>query len=265
MKSPTARLIALVPLVILLAGAAPVPAPARSGPNDALDAARKALDQPVTMDFAESPLPAVLSQLGERAKVPIVLDRATIQQLGLDPNEMPVTARLKDVKLKAGLRTVLAHYNLGYAAIGDTIVVTTEDVAQQRLLRQSVDVDVADQSLADELKRLGRVTGVNLVIDPRQAKAAQANVALRLEDVPLETAVRLLAELGGLKPVRMGTVVFVTSQERADKLKADGDLVPAAPPIGDRPMIAVPGPTVFPAVPPLPVAPAPAAPPHNAP
>jgi hypothetical protein len=189
----------------------------------------------------------------------------------MDPNEMPVTARLKDVKLRAGLRTVLAQYNLGYAAVGDTIIVTTEDVAQQRLLRQSVDVDVAGQPLADELKRLARVTGVNLVIDPRQVKVAQANVTLRLDDVPLETAVRLLSELGGLKPVRMGTVVFVTSEERADKLKADGDLMPATPPalMGDRPVaIPAPGAAVGPggaAGPLVPPVPPPPAAPRNAP
>jgi hypothetical protein len=270
MTNATKRLAALVLAVILLAGAAPAPTPTRSGASDApADAARKALDQVMAVEFAETSLPGALAQLGELAKVHIVLDRSSIQQLGMDPNEMPVTARLKDVRLRAGLRTVLAQYNLGYAAVGDTIIVTTEDVAQQRLLRQSVDVDVAGQPLADELKRLARVTGVNLVIDPRQVKVAQATVTLRLDDVPLETAVRLLSELGGLKPVRMGTVVFVTSEERADKLKADGDLMPATPPalVGDR-TVAIPAPPVvgggvFP--PPVALPAPPAVPPRNAP
>jgi type II secretory pathway component HofQ len=256
-------LITLLSTVVLIAGAAPAPVAPRSGGTDSIpDAARKALDQTVTLEFGETPLAAALAQIAERTKVQVVLDRASIGQLGLDPNDMPVTARLKEVKLKAGLRTVLAQYNLGYAAVGDTIIVTTEDVAQQRLLRQSVEVDATNQPLADTLKRLARSTGINLVIDPRQVKAAQAAVTLQLEDVPLETAVRLLAELAGLKPVRMGNVVFVTSEDRADKLRGDGDLVPAMPSIAaDRPA-AIVMPAAGGAAPPIPVAvPAPPPPP----
>jgi type II secretory pathway component GspD/PulD (secretin) len=268
MSNPVNRLAILLPAIVLLAGAAPAPVPPRSGGSDASpDAARKALDQTVTLDFGETPLAAALAQIAEKTKVQVVLDRTSIQQLGLDPNDMPVSARLKDVKLKAGLRTVLAHYNLAYAAIGDTIIVTTEEVAQQRLLRQSVEVDADKQPLADVLKRLGRSTGINLVIDPRQAKAAQAAVTLQIDDVPLETAVRLLSELAGLKPVRMGNVVFVTSEERADRLRADGDLVPVAPSAmaGDRPTaIMLPAGGGAAAPPPPPVAPAVPAP-RNAP
>jgi type II secretory pathway component GspD/PulD (secretin) len=251
--------LALLPAVVFISGAAPVPErPPAADP--APGAARAALEQPVTAEFAETPLPAALTQLGEQAKVAIVLDRASVQQLGMDPNEMPVSARLKNVKLKTGLRTVLSQFNLAFAAVGDTVVVTTEDVAQQRLLRQPVDVDAANQPFADALKRLARSTGTNLVIDPRQAKAAQAAVTLRLDDVPLESAVRLLAELAGLKPVRVGNVLFVTSEERADKLRGDGDLVPAAPP-GPVPPVERPTPAVVPpAVPAPPVAPPPPAP-----
>jgi hypothetical protein len=42
--------------------------------------------------------------------------------------------------------------------------------------------------------------------------------------VPLETAVRLLAEMAGLKPVRVGNVLFVTKKETANELRADPDL-----------------------------------------
>ncbi len=49
-------------------------------------------------------------------------------------------------------------------------------------------------------------------------------MTLHLEDVPLETAVRLLSEMAGLKPVRVGNVLFVTSKDNAAELRQDPDL-----------------------------------------
>ena len=90
----------------------------------------------------------------------------------------------------------------------------------QRQLRQRVSVDWDDIQFTKALKDLAKETATNLVLDPRQAKkAADVRVSMKLDDVPLETAVRLMAEMAGLKPARMGNVLFVTSEERAEKLK----------------------------------------------
>src|SRR5438105_4858356 len=75
-------------------------------------------------------------------------------------------------------------------------------------------------------QKLAKETATNLVIDPRMAKEAQATVSVELDEVPLESAVRLLAEMAGLKPVRLGNVLFVTSKTAAVSLRADPDLVP---------------------------------------
>jgi hypothetical protein len=65
-----------------------------------------------------------------------------------------------------------------------------------------------------------------LLVDPRVSKEAQSPVTLQLDDVPLETAVRLMAEVSGLKAVRMGNVLFVTNKANAAELRAEPDLVP---------------------------------------
>jgi hypothetical protein len=85
-------------------------------------------------------------------------------------------------------------------------------------------------------------------------------VTLQLEDVPLETAVRLLADLAGLKPVRLDNVLFVTTEERADKLRPDATPSPAPASIAiDRPAAApAAAPAVAPGVVPPPGGPAPA-------
>ena len=173
-----------------------------------------------------------------------MLDGLTIQQqLGFTPDQppTPVDVDLKDMKVRTALRAILAQYGLSYAPIGDTVVVTTEDVAMVRQMRQRVNVDLIKVELARALRQLAHDTATNVIVDARAEKDAQAQVTMQLEDVPLETAVRLLSEMAGLKPVRVGNVLFVTKKEIANELRNDPDLVqpvqpgqpqPGVPPIG---------------------------------
>jgi hypothetical protein len=65
-------------------------------------------------------------------------------------------------------------------------------------------------------------------------------VTLKLQDVPLEVAVRLMANQAGLRPVRTGNVLYVTTKANAAELRSDGEgsgipvptMVPGA--YGDR-------------------------------
>jgi type II secretory pathway component HofQ len=97
-----------------------------------------------------------------------------------------------------------------------------------------VDVDLSEVPLDTALKKLAQGTGVQIVFDPKLGKEAHAPVSLRVDDVPLEAAVRLLTNLAGLKPYRMGNIVYITTKERFAELKAEPDLVP-------RPRIGQPG------------------------
>ena len=63
----------------------------------------------------------------------------------------------------------------------------------------------------------------------RAEKQAQTKVTLRLEDVPLETAVRLLAEMANLKPVRVGNVLFITGKDNAREMMQDPDIAQPNP------------------------------------
>ncbi len=74
------------------------------------------------------------------------------------------------------------------------------------------------------MRQVARDAGVNVLLDTRAEKGADAKVTLHLEDVPLETAVRLLAEMANLKPVRVGNVLFVTGKENANEMRQDPDL-----------------------------------------
>src|SRR5262249_13800110 len=87
---------------------------------------------------------------------------------------------------------------------------------------------VDGQQMVQAIKKLAAETGTNLLIDTRVMKEAQTAVTLQLEDVPLETAVRLMAEMVGLKPVRVGNVLFVTSKATAQEMRQDNEADPMA-------------------------------------
>ncbi len=60
---------------------------------------------------------------------------------------------------------------------------------------------------------------MNLVIDPRLGDKANKSVTLKLDDVSVETAVYLLAEVADLATVRLNNVLFVTTPEGAKQLE----------------------------------------------
>jgi type II secretory pathway component HofQ len=194
---------------------------------------KKALETSTNIDFANQPLPSVLTALGEECKITIVLDRVAIQSSGMEPNEMMVDIHLKNTKLRSGLRTLLNQYNLSYGIVGDQLFVSTEETVIARQLKQRINVEVDNVPLSKMMKDLAKEYGINIVIDPRSIKEKKSDepVTLSLEDVPFETVVRLACEIGSLKPVRMGNVLFVTSEARAEKLR-DQDLAPPTNPGG---------------------------------
>ena len=134
------------------------------------------------------------------------------------------------MKARTALRTLLDPYNLTFVAVGDEVVVATEDGAAALRMGQRVSVHLDKVEFAAALKQIARETGVNLALDPRAEKEASAKVSLQVEDVPLRTAVQLLSEMAGLKPVRVGDLLFVTTKKTAAEMRGDPDLV--APPQG---------------------------------
>jgi hypothetical protein len=102
--------------------------------------------------------------------------------------------------------------------VGETALVTPADKAAERQLGQGVNLRADALPLKDSLQRLARDTGANVVLDQRLTKEGQTAVTARLDDVPLETAVEVLADQAGLKAVRLNNVLYVTTEARAEKL-----------------------------------------------
>jgi type II secretory pathway component HofQ len=221
--------LALVLAIASPAAAAPTPK-SEPRPKDLPSAEyiRKVLDARVNLEFSDANLPAVLTTLGNEHHVNFVLDRAVLVQMNIEPNEAIVDLKLKDVKLRNGLRTMLGQFNLTFAIVGDSVLVSTEEQVMYKQLKHRISVEYDNVPLNKALKDLAQVNGINVVLDPRtlKSKAAEAPVTLNVDDVPFEAVVRLMCEMAGLKPARMGNVIFVTTEDRADKLKDSDSLVP---------------------------------------
>jgi len=98
---------------------------------------RKELDQTITIEFADQPLHLALNQLREQTKINFVLDRQTLAQMNIDPDQSPIQSKFKDVKVRSVLRSIVGTYNLGYAIIGDTVFVSSDDMAMLKQMQQA--------------------------------------------------------------------------------------------------------------------------------
>jgi len=246
MRSKTFALLAILASAVMASPLTAAPAPKGEVKADrtAAENIRKALDTSGKFEFTAVNLGGVMNTLSEEYKINIVVDRTVIQQMGFEPEGMNVELKMKEGKLRQALRAIVGQYNLTFAIIGDSLVITTEEVAVYRQLKQRISVDYDSVPLSKAVKDLATRYGVNVVIDPRtvKTKAAENPVTLQVDDVPFESAIRLLCEMADLKPARMGNVIFVTTEARADKLKDGDSLVPT-------PGIPTPGlPGVFPGV-----------------
>jgi hypothetical protein len=187
-----------------------------------MDAARKALEEVGDMNYQNKSLNEIINDLKTKSKVTVTID-PMVFQFGFDPAQPTVNVNLKQVKLKDGLRQALAPFNLKCGLTKEGLYISTEEGVTTKQLRQRVSIDCDGTQFSTAVKQLAADTGVNLVIDPRLGDKANKTVTLKLDDVPLETAVRLLAEVADLGTVRMSNVLFVTTAERAEKLRPSAD------------------------------------------
>ncbi len=225
------RVTAILTALTISATALGAPVPGQTGDQEKEPApaakVKKQLDQLVSLESTDQSLNAVLARIHEQTKINFVVDRLALQQLGQDPEQMPTNVKVQDVKARSCLRSVLTPHNLGYAIIGDTVLISADEIAISKQMRQRVSIDFDKMQLAAALNKLARDTATNVLVDSRVAqKEGMAAVTLQIEDVPLETAVRLISEMAGLKPVRVGNVLFVTTKARAAEMRADPDLNP---------------------------------------
>jgi hypothetical protein len=249
--------LAVIGLTTSLLLAAPLPSDSKSKTVAPAERIRKDLDKIIDFESVDQPLNLALNQLREQCKINFVLDRQTLALMNIDPEQTPVQVKFKAARVKTVLRSILTAHNLSYAIVGDIVYISTDEMTMFRQMQQRVNIDLEKMEFTAALRQLGKETATNLIVDSRVAKEAGQVVSLQAEDVPLETAVRLMAEMVGLKPVRIGNVLFVCSKANAQELRADPELVarpqPNPNPTPDMLVVppgGIPGRAVAPMVPP---------------
>jgi hypothetical protein len=170
-----------------------------------------------------------------RTGVEVRLDPTAVGAAGFSPHtDGMVNLKLRDARYRDALRAALTPYDLRAGLVGGVMFVSSEEGLTRRQLRQRVTVEYKGTPLTAALDALAGETGANVVLDPRQrGKAKELTVELSLDDVPVETAVRLAAEVAGMRAVRLNNVLFVTSDDRAARLRAE---VESAEPLPDEPV-----------------------------
>jgi hypothetical protein len=235
-------LAAVVVLVAVSAALVAAPAADKAKTESPAEKVCKALDQKIDVEITDQNLDNAINQLKEQTKVNIVLDQVTLANMGMVTGNMQINVKQQGVKGRQALRAVLNQVHLGYAIIGDSVIVTTEEMAMHRQFKQKITVDLDKVVLETALKNLAKESAIQLLIDKKVNKEAQTQVSLQLEDVPFDTVIRLLCEDAGLKPVRMGNVLYVTTKENAKELRTEPELAPSPYPGGGVPGVDYPVP-----------------------
>ena len=204
------------------------------------DADRKALvtldETVVTFLFNEQPYLEAFDFLQTLGKVNITMDRRAIK----DPNTT-VTLKLQNVPMRTAVKLCAEQLGLTWV-IRDGVVFLSDEARVKQLIgavhrdfaadkptpadrKVLVTLDEAVVSFTfneqpyieafDFLQTLGKV---NIVLDRRAIKEVAATLTLKLDNVPLRTAVKLAAEQLGLRMVIREGVVFLSDEARVKKL-----------------------------------------------
>lgn len=182
-------------------------------PNKAVEKVNKALDMTLNFDFEQQPISALLDYIERQTQVRVAID----QTLGIDPMDLIINLRERNITVRSALRKALAQSRLTIVVEEDGILISDEMLILNRQFNRRISVDLKDVPAGTEIRKLARSSNINLVIDPRASKQAQSKVSLSLDEVPVETVIKLLADLADLQCVRLSNVLYITTPERAQR------------------------------------------------
>jgi hypothetical protein len=187
----------------------------------------------VHADFEGRPLADALQDLSHQSGVSVVVDARAA-----DKAKTPVSASFLNLPLDTAVRTLAEMAGLKSALNDNTIYVSTEarqvvvrpdadspnaggpipaSALSQQALSEPVRVASFDRRpLQEALQDVLKPTDMRLVVDAARAgEKARAPVTANLEGVSVEAAVRLLADMAGLRPVIYENVVYLTTKDNA--------------------------------------------------
>jgi RNA polymerase sigma factor (sigma-70 family) len=202
---------------------------------------RRRLQKPVDLVRGidqNTPLSDALAFISDHFGVPIIVETDAFKYETMlsgvdsagDVTAQPVgLTKVSKIPLGTVLRLVLLQVeDATYVVRPEGIVVTTWRRTQpaawtgaHRRSAPAVSALLEKTPLSEALKDLADQTGINVVLDPRVGDKGITEMSTTLSNVPLDTAVRLLADMADLKVVAMDNVLYVTSPAKARVLQAE--------------------------------------------
>ncbi|MHB1425478.1 MAG: sigma-70 family RNA polymerase sigma factor [Gemmataceae bacterium] len=166
----------------------------------------------------------------EMEQLPNVGQTLIVQKDPLPPMRTTLSTVLHKI-----LRRVPAPSGVTYLIRRDLIEITTGTfVVKELRIRPSPDVPEGllpfpplvweaseDKLLAQILPRLAEISGQNVIADPSAGEKLKTKITVQFRNVPIDTAVRLLANMAGLSVVRIDNVFYVTTAEKAKELREE--------------------------------------------
>jgi hypothetical protein len=228
------RIVCLFVILALLTVATPLPAE----PNARGIELRHRLDEIVKfegIDDSRATLTDALDQISKRYNLTFYVNEDAFTQAGLKDSagkvEIAHTLSIPPMQTKLGtvLHRVLKRvpHSATFFIRGDEIEITTTEAIRKEffadrptmpgplppLVSGEFDKTTTLETALKQLNRYG-----NVVLDARANKQSQATVTADLANVPLDTAVRMFADMAGLKVVQLDNSLYVTSKENAKVL-----------------------------------------------
>jgi len=187
---------------------------------------REKLDQPIVIEFeAGTPLREALAHLSERYGLPMIVDEEAFKADSNHPdiNNVPIKLpRLNNARLRTALRTMLLQVDGDFYTRDDVLMIVPRvRIASGVVLRQPVDVAFERRLLSDALKELSDMTGVSVVLDAQKQQDATLQVTADFRNVPLESAVRVLADMASMKSITLENMIYVTDPGNAENMKKE--------------------------------------------
>jgi hypothetical protein len=220
--------------------AAPRPAKgqAASAKTQAVHGWHAKLTAPITIENGIDPttLKEALQYLSDVGGVNILVDTAAFRSNGIEDieNYSVSLPKINGVRLGTVLHFLLAKIDAEYLLHHDYLEVTTVTRARpeewpgnrpmedtwKRPLLPLVYAEFNRVPLGDALKELSDVSDVSIILDGSRAEQVRAaEVTAALKNVPVDTAVRILADAVGMEAVLMDNVLYVTESEHAEQLR----------------------------------------------
>ena len=209
--------------------------PPREGASRPAHELREKLARPMNLPKGidpNTPLKESLEFLSEFQDVTILVDRAAFKAEGVSDLENFPTGlpRLTNLPFRMVLTQLLGNLDppTTFVQRGGHLVLVPRHFTRptqwgpaQRHVVPLVNLHADRRPLEVALHELTEQSGVNIVLDRRDRARAETLVSISLTQVPVDTAVYLLADLAELKALPLDTVLYVTTKENAKELQSD--------------------------------------------